>query len=66
VYLFVEEISLDKLIAQACATAIVTVITFLSIRAGRSGMHPTWRRPTPTPDSEPGRLSRTHAARRAQ
>src|SRR6478752_2327900 len=30
VYLFVEEISLDKLIAQACATVIVTVLTFLA------------------------------------
>jgi putative flippase GtrA len=40
VYLFVEEISLDKLIAQACATAIVTVLTFLANRAWTFRMHP--------------------------
>jgi len=40
VYLFVEEISLDKLIAQACATAVVTVITFLVNRAWTFRMHP--------------------------
>jgi putative flippase GtrA len=40
VYLFVEEISLDKLIAQACATVIVTVITFLVNRAWTFRMHP--------------------------
>jgi putative flippase GtrA len=40
VYLFVEEVSLDKLIAQACATAIVTVLTFLANRAWTFRMHP--------------------------
>ena len=40
VYLFVEEISLDKLIAQACATVIVTVLTFLANRAWTFRMHP--------------------------
>ncbi|MFI4978093.1 MAG: GtrA family protein [Solirubrobacterales bacterium] len=33
VYLFVDGVSLDKLIGQACATAIVTVLTFLANRA---------------------------------
>src|SRR4029077_3616592 len=40
VHLFVEEISLDKLIAQACATAIVTILTFLANRAWTFRMHP--------------------------
>ena len=40
VYLFVEEISVDKLIAQACATVIVTVLTFLANRAWTFRMHP--------------------------
>jgi putative flippase GtrA len=40
VYLFVEEIGLDKLIAQACATAVVTVLTFLVNRAWTFRMHP--------------------------
>jgi putative flippase GtrA len=39
VYLFVEEVSLDELIAQACATGIVTVITFLVNRAWTFRMH---------------------------
>jgi putative flippase GtrA len=33
VYLFVSDAGLDKLVGQACATAIVTVITFLANRA---------------------------------
>jgi putative flippase GtrA len=40
VYLFVEEVSLDKLLAQACATAIVTVLTFVANRAWTFRMHP--------------------------
>ncbi len=32
-YLFVDRVGLDKLLAQACATAIVTVLTFLANRA---------------------------------
>jgi putative flippase GtrA len=40
VYLFVEEVSLDKLIAQACATGVVTVLTFFANRAWTFRMHP--------------------------
>jgi putative flippase GtrA len=40
VFLFVEEVSLDKLIAQACATGLVTVLTFFANRAWTFRMHP--------------------------
>jgi len=40
VYLFVEHVALDKLIGQACATAIVTVLTFFANRAWTFRMHP--------------------------
>ena len=39
-YLFVDGASLDKLIGQACATVIVTVVTFLVNRAWTFRMHP--------------------------
>jgi putative flippase GtrA len=38
-YLFVSEAGLGKLIGQACATAIVTVLTFLANRAWTFRMH---------------------------
>ena len=41
IYLFVSGAGLDKLLGQACATAIVTVITFLVNRAWTFRMHPT-------------------------
>jgi putative flippase GtrA len=40
VYLFVDGAGLDELLGQACATAIVTVITFLANRAWTFKMHP--------------------------
>jgi putative flippase GtrA len=40
VYLFVDGASLDKLLGQACATAIVTVLTFIANRAWTFRMHP--------------------------
>jgi putative flippase GtrA len=40
VYMFVDDLSLDKLIGQACATAIVTVLTFFANRAWTFRMHP--------------------------
>jgi putative flippase GtrA len=40
VYLFVDGAGLDELIGQACATAIVTVFTFLANRAWTFRMHP--------------------------
>ncbi len=40
VYLFVEEAGLDKLLAQACATAIVVVLTFLANRSWTFRMRP--------------------------
>jgi putative flippase GtrA len=39
-YLFVDDVTLDKLISQACATVIVTVLTFLANRAWTFRMHP--------------------------
>ena len=39
-YLFVHEARLDKLLAQAFATAVVTVLTFLANRAWTFRMHP--------------------------
>jgi putative flippase GtrA len=39
IYLFVSGAGLDKLLGQACATAIVTVITFLVNRAWTFRMH---------------------------
>ncbi|HEY5057946.1 MAG TPA: GtrA family protein [Gaiellaceae bacterium] len=41
VYLFVDRVGLDKLLGQACATAIVTVIAFLVNRAWTFRMHPS-------------------------
>ena len=38
-YLFVDRASLDKLLAQAFATAVVTVLTFLANRAWTFRMH---------------------------
>ena len=38
-YVFVDDARLDKLVAQALATAIVTVITFLVNRAWTFRMH---------------------------
>ncbi len=40
VYVFVDDLSLDKLIGQACATAIVTVLAFFANRAWTFRMHP--------------------------
>ena len=40
VYVFVEHAGLDKLVGQACATAIVTVLTFFANRAWTFRMHP--------------------------
>jgi putative flippase GtrA len=40
VYMFVDDLSLDKLIGQACATAIVTVLAFFVNRAWTFRMHP--------------------------
>jgi putative flippase GtrA len=40
VYLFVDDVGLDKLLGQACATAIVVVITFFVNRAWTFRMHP--------------------------
>jgi putative flippase GtrA len=40
IYLFVSGAGLDKLLGQACATAIVTVITFLVNRSWTFRMHP--------------------------
>lgn len=39
-FLFVDDASLDKLLAQAFATAIVTVLTFFANRAWTFRMHP--------------------------
>jgi putative flippase GtrA len=39
VYLFVDGASLDKLVGQACATAIVTVLTFCANRAWTFRVH---------------------------
>ncbi len=41
VFLFVQDVGLDKLLGQACATAIVTVFTFFANRAWTFRMHPT-------------------------
>ncbi|HEY2141371.1 MAG TPA: GtrA family protein [Solirubrobacteraceae bacterium] len=40
VYLFVDGTGLDELIGQACATVIVTVLTFVANRAWTFRMHP--------------------------
>ena len=40
VYMFVDDVGLDKLIGQACATAIVTVLAFFANRAWTFRMHP--------------------------
>jgi putative flippase GtrA len=40
VYIFVDDVGLDKLIGQACATAIVTVLAFFTNRAWTFRMHP--------------------------
>ena len=39
-YLLVNDARLDKLVSQACATAIVTVLTFLANRAWTFRAHP--------------------------
>ena len=39
-YVFVGGAGLDKLLGQACATAIVTVLTFFANRAWTFRMHP--------------------------
>jgi len=39
-YLFVDGVEIEKLLGQACATAIVTVLTFLVNRAWTFRMHP--------------------------
>jgi putative flippase GtrA len=39
-YVFVGEAGLDKLLGQACATAIVTVLTFFANRAWTFRIHP--------------------------
>ncbi len=53
IYVFVSGAGLDKLLGQACATAIVTVITFLVNRAWTFRMHPApplAARPSSGPD----------------
>ena len=39
-YLFVHDVRLDKLVAQACATVVVTLTTFFANRAWTFRMHP--------------------------
>jgi putative flippase GtrA len=41
VYLLVQEGGLDKLLGQACATAIVVVLTFIANRSWTFRMHPS-------------------------
>jgi putative flippase GtrA len=41
VYLFVQHAGLDKLLGQACATAIVVVLTFFANRSWTFRMHPS-------------------------
>ncbi len=48
-YLFVNDARIDKLLAQVCATAVVTVSTFFANRAWTFRMH--------TPVAAPGRSS---------
>jgi putative flippase GtrA len=38
-YLFVDQVGLDKLLAQVCATAVVTITTFFANRAWTFRMH---------------------------
>ncbi|MHB8234448.1 MAG: GtrA family protein [Solirubrobacteraceae bacterium] len=40
-FVFVDDAGIEKLLGQACATVIVTVITFLVNRAWTFRMHPT-------------------------
>lgn len=40
VYVFVHDAALDKLVGQACATAVVTVLTFFANRAWTFRMRP--------------------------
>jgi putative flippase GtrA len=40
VYVFVDDARLDKLLGQACATSVVTVLTFFANRAWTFRMHP--------------------------
>ena len=47
-YLFVHDAGLDKLLGQAFATAIVTVLTFLANRAWTFRMRP----PVPVADGD--------------
>jgi putative flippase GtrA len=50
VYMFVQHVGLDKLLGQACATAIVVVLTFFANRAWTFRMHPI---PEPHSVSDP-------------
>jgi putative flippase GtrA len=40
VYMFVDAVGLGELVGQACATVIITVLTFLANRAWTFRMHP--------------------------
>jgi putative flippase GtrA len=40
VFVFVHDAGLDKLIAQVCATGVVTITTFIANRAWTFRMHP--------------------------
>ncbi len=46
-YLLVQDAQLDKLLAQVCATAVVTVTTFFVNRAWTFRVHPTVATDTP-------------------
>ena len=48
-YVFVHDARLDKLIAQVCATAVVTVSTFFVNRAWTFRMHPAVAADAPRP-----------------
>ena len=67
-YLFVHDAHLDKLLAQACATAIVTVTRSSSTAPGPSACTRPWRWPTATSEPALGPRRRAHgpAADRAQ
>jgi len=51
-FLWVGAVGLDKLVGQALATAVVTVVTFLANRAWTFRMHPD-PRPRANPDAPP-------------
>ena len=57
VYLFVEHAGLDKLLGQACATAIVVVLTFFANRAWTFRMRPAGGHARPRPAPTPARCS---------